>query len=168
MGAPSVFLGGLGNPREAEYGAMIKKKAKNKTITKKKAKKRVAKGKKQLSPAEVRENISSMVKSEAAEMADAVIGEGKKGQLATVKYLFEMASIYPPSTDGSQASAEEESLAATLLRRLDMPDEPVMRDEEDAPVKSVVQVEKAVAKPDEAKGAAELETHEESRESVLV
>ncbi len=168
-----LFLGEFLKSKEAEYGAMIKKNAKNKTALKKKAKKKgTTRGKKELSPAEVRKNIAGMVKSEAAEMADAVIGEGKKGQLATVKYLFEVASIYPPSTDGSQASAEEESLAATLLRRLDMPDEPVARDEEDAPVKAEVLVEKAVAKPEDAsegqEPVAEPETREEGKEPVLV
>ncbi len=113
---------------------MIKKKAKGKTTTKKTAKRKNAgRGKKELNPAEVRKNIAILVKSEAEEMAEAVIGEGKKGQLATVKYLFEVAEIFPEATDGSQASADEECLAKTLLRRLDIPDEPVARDEEDAP-----------------------------------
>jgi hypothetical protein len=115
---------------------MIKKKAKKKAAGKKSAKKSGGKSKKQLNPADVRENIASMVKEEAAEMAHAVIGEGKKGQLATVKYLFEVAEIFPESTDGSQATAEEDSLAKTLLRRLDLPDQPVVRDEEDGPAKT--------------------------------
>src|SRR5450631_1612168 len=100
---------------------MIKKKAKSKAIKKKTAKKKSAGKKKEFNPAEVRKSIAIMVESEAEEMAEAVIGEGKKGQLATVKYLFEVAKIYPEATDGSQASADEECLAATLLRRLDLP-----------------------------------------------
>ena len=100
---------------------MIKKK-KGKTTEKKTAKRKGSrKRKKELNPAEVRKSIAILVKSEAEEMAEAVIGEGKKGQLATVKYLFEMAKIFPEATDGSQASADEECLAATLLRRLDLP-----------------------------------------------
>lgn len=148
---------------------MIKKKAKNKTAKRKTAKKKfTTRSKKERNPAAVRNDIAKMVESGAKKITQAVMTQAMNGQVAPAKFLFEMASIFPPITDGSQASAEEESLAATLLRRLDMPDEPVMRDEEDAPVKSVVPVEKAVAKPDEAKGAAELETHEESTESVLV
>ena len=58
-----------------------------------------------------------------------------KGQLATVKYLFEVAEIYPASTDGSQATEDEDCLARTLLNRLDIPTEPVGRDDEDEPVK---------------------------------
>ena len=68
-------------------------------------------------------------------MAQAVIDEGKKGQLATVRYLFEMASIFPAATDGSQATEDEDCLARTLLNRLDLPTEPVGRDDEDEPVK---------------------------------
>jgi hypothetical protein len=66
----------------------------------------------------------------------AVIGEGKKGQLATVKYLFEMAGVYPPLTDGSLATTDEDCLAKTLLNRLNIPDKPIGRDEEDEPVAS--------------------------------
>jgi hypothetical protein len=40
--------------------------------------KRAGKSKKELNPAEVLENISSMVKSEAEKMAEAVMGEGKQ------------------------------------------------------------------------------------------
>ena len=117
---------------------MIKKKAKGKSTAKtKKAKKNSggkSKGKKELNPAEVRKEIAQMVDSEATEMAAAVIGEGKKGQLATVKYLFEMAGVYPALTDGSQATTDEDCLAKTLLDRLNIPDKPVGRDEEDEPV----------------------------------
>ncbi len=76
-----------------------------------------------------------MVESHAASMAQAVIGRGELGQLATVKFLFEMASIFPASTDGSQATEDEDCLARTLLNRLDLPTEPVGRDDEDEPVK---------------------------------
>lgn len=89
-----------------------------------------------------------MVETQARTMAQAVIDEGKKGQLATVKYLFEMAKIFPEATDGSQATTDEESLAKTLLRRLDLPEEPVVRDEEDLP-QAVTSVEKAAPKPAE-------------------
>jgi hypothetical protein len=151
---------------------MIKKKAKSKVIKKTTAKKKSAgKKKKEFNPAEVRKIIAIMVESEAEEMAEAVIGEGKKGQLATVKYLFEVAKIYPEASDGSQASADEECLAKTLLRRLDLPEEPVARDEEDFP-KSGASPEKPAAKPeDEVEGkesGSAVEGSEENKESVLV
>jgi hypothetical protein len=115
---------------------MITKKAKGKSAAKaKKAKKSSgSKSKKELNPAEVRKEIAQMVDSQAALMAAAVIGEGKKGQLAPVKYLFEMAGVYPALTDGSQATTDEDCLAKTLLDRLNIPDKPVGRDEEDEPV----------------------------------
>jgi hypothetical protein len=113
---------------------MTKKKAKGKTEAKKSAKKKSGgKSKKQLNPAEVRKELVQMVGAEATLMTQAVIDEGKKGQLATVKYLLEMAAIYPASTDGSNATENEDCLARTLLNRLDLPDEPIARDEEDEP-----------------------------------
>jgi hypothetical protein len=101
---------------------MIKKKAKRKTAAKKSVKKkRPAKGAKELNPAEVRKEVSQMVQAEATEMAAAVIGEGRKGQLAPVKYLFEMANIFPPAPDGEQATEEEDCLAKMLLAKLNAP-----------------------------------------------
>jgi hypothetical protein len=111
---------------------MTKKKAKSKPAKTTKAKKSSGKTrKKELNPAEVRKGISRMVESHANKMTKAVIDEGEKGQLATVKYLFEMAAIFPASTDGSQATEDEDCLARTLLNRLDLPTEPVGRDEEE-------------------------------------
>jgi hypothetical protein len=98
-----------------EYGAMIKKKAKSKT-TKKSTKKKKAAVKRD--PAQVREEIAGLVKSDARDITQAVIGEAKRGELAPAKYLFEMAGVYPPVTDGSQATPEEDSLARTLLDRI--------------------------------------------------
>jgi hypothetical protein len=126
-------LGGIGKIKVIRIGAIIrKKKVTSKSAEKKTGKKKNAKkGKKTLDPAQVRKDIAQMVDWEAAVMVQAVIDEGKKGQLATVKYLLEMAEIYPASTDGSQASAEEDSLAKTLLHRLNLPEEPIGRDEEE-------------------------------------
>jgi hypothetical protein len=117
------------------YGAMTKKKAKSKTekITKAKKSGGGRGKKKELNPAEVRKDISRMVESHAASMAQAVIGRGEMGQLATVKFLFEMASIFPAATEESQATEDEDCLARTLLNRLDLPTEPVGRDDEDEP-----------------------------------
>jgi hypothetical protein len=108
---------------------MIKKKSKSKKTVKKAAKKQTAKtSKKELRPAEVRQDIAAMVEAEAGELAEAVIKEGKKGQLSTVKYLFEVAHIYPQALEEEQPTAGEESLAKTLLDRLNIPDEPVIHD----------------------------------------
>jgi hypothetical protein len=128
---------------------MTKKKANSKATAKSTAKratkkKSSAKGKTELNPAEVRKDISKMVQSEAATMAQAVIDEGKKGQLAPVRYLLELAKIFPEATDGSQATEDEDCLARTLLRRLDLPEEPIARDDEDEPKAASASGEKPV------------------------
>lgn len=107
----------------------MKKKGKGKKTATKRAKKRAAKkSKKELNPAEVLKNISAMVEAEAEELAGAVIEEGKKGQLPTVRYLFEVAHIYPQPPEGTVSTAEEESFAKTLLDRLNIPESPVIHD----------------------------------------
>ena len=107
---------------------MIKKKSKGKKTAKKPQRKRTRKAAiKELHPSEVRKDIAAKVEAQADELADAVIEEGKKGQLATVKYLFEMARIFPEAVEESKPE-EEESLAATLLQKLGVPEEPVIHD----------------------------------------
>lgn len=110
---------------------MITKKAKKKVAAKKGAKRKRTSEKNELNPEVVRKDISKLVEEHAGKMAQAVIGEGEKGQLATVKYLFEMAHIFPPSTDGGQSTKDEECLAKTLLDRLDLPDKPVVHDDDE-------------------------------------
>jgi len=51
-----------------------------------------------------------------------------------VKYLFEMAGLYP-TPDVNQAKPEEASLAKTLLHRLGMPENLVIRQEDEVPLK---------------------------------
>jgi hypothetical protein len=82
---------------------------------------------KELNPSAVRKDIAAKVEAEAGELAKAVIEEGKKGQLATVKYLFSMAHIFPEVLEENKLK-EEESLAATLLNKLGIPVEPVIHD----------------------------------------
>ena len=140
---------------------MIKKtKAKSKTAVKKAAKKkRKVTSRKDLDPAEVRKGISTMVKSHAKTMTKAVIDLGEKGQLAPVRYLFEMAHIFPPLADGSQSSEDEDSLAKTLLNRLNIPDEPIVRDDEDELIRI------ATMKRSAAVSSVETETPSLKRES---
>lgn len=116
---------------------MIKKKAKGKTAKTKKAKKKggTPRVKKQANPAEVRNDIAKIVKSGAKKITKAVMDQAMTGQLAPAKYLFEVAGVYPAATDGSQATADEECFAKSLLDRLNIPDKPIALDEEDEPVK---------------------------------
>jgi hypothetical protein len=113
-------------------GKDIKKATKSKKASKSK------KGKKERDSKEVRQECSKLVKEDATEVTAAVIEEAKKGQLGPMKYLFEMANIFPRAEDGSQTSAEEESLAETLLNRLGIPTTPVVADEYERAANEVI------------------------------
>jgi hypothetical protein len=115
---------------------MTRKKAKRTAAAKKPARKKISAEKKQKDPAKVREEIAGIVKSGAKKITVAVMDQAMQGELAPAKYLLEMAGVYPPATDGTLATAEEESLAKTLLRRLDLPDEPITHDEETGAAKT--------------------------------
>ena len=105
----------------------MKKKAKKKSGKKATKESKKLSETKELDPAEVLKKISAMIKQEAPEIAKAVIGEGKKGQLSPAKYLFEVAHIFPQ--DGMTPTEREECLAETLLDRLKIPKTPVVHDE---------------------------------------
>lgn len=77
--------------------------------------------KKKIDPAQVREELAGMVKSDAKNIAAAVIDHAKQGELAPAKYLLEMAGVFPATNDGEQATEEEDCLAKTLLDRLNIP-----------------------------------------------
>lgn len=141
----------------------MKEKAKTKTAAKKPAKKKSGtKGKKsEKSAEEVRKDLAKLVKEHAASMTTAVIEEGEKGQVAPVKYLLEMAHIFPEATDGGEATREEDCLAKTLLDRLNVPDKPVVADQDDEDV--VVIPARSVAEKRSEPEVAELE-----KEEVLV
>jgi hypothetical protein len=126
---------------------ITKNKPKSGVATKKSAKKKSSpRIKKETNPAQVRKDVSRMVESEAGKMAKAVIDEGKKGQLATVKYLFEMAAIYPAQADQASATADEDCFAKTLLHRLNIPDEPIRHEEDEEP-KAAASGDSTDAKP---------------------
>lgn len=113
---------------------MKKKKAKSKTAAKKTVKEKKstkATETKELNPAQVLKDISALVEAEANKLATAVIGEGMKGQVSPVKFLFEMAHIFPQPTVESLTGKDkdEDSLAETLLHRLNIPTRPLVHDE---------------------------------------
>jgi hypothetical protein len=121
-----------GKKSRKALGKGIKKAAKSKKSSKSK------KGKKERDAKEVRHECSKLVKEDARQVTAAVIGEAKKGQLGPMKYLFEMANIFPQTDDGSQTSAEEDSLAETLLHRLGIPTHPVVADEYEKAANEVI------------------------------
>ncbi len=57
------------------------------------------------------------------------MGEGLKGQLAPVKYLFEAMGLYP-ATEISETKPDKESLAHTLMRNLKLPESPIVNEDD--------------------------------------
>jgi|1185.fasta_scaffold456616_1 hypothetical protein len=150
---------------------MIRKKAKSKSAKDKKSEKTAKKRgtakrkltKKERESTDVRKECSKLVKAEATEITAAVIGEGKKGQLGPMKYLFEMANIFPTTDDGSQTSAREDSLAETLLNRLGIPTSPVVADEYEKESNEVIPATLAETDEQEDDGASSKVQEEESK-----
>lgn len=83
--------------------------------------------------AQARENVASLVRASATEIATGVLTVAKAGQLASAKYLFEMAGLFPAMEEAS-ATIPEDSLAHTLLRRMGQPTEPATRANGRAPM----------------------------------
>jgi hypothetical protein len=106
-----------------------KAKGKGKGTAKKSAKKS-AETKKLKDVVEVRENINKLVRASAELIAAEVIKVALTGQLATAKYLFEAVGLYP-ATEQTAATPAAGSLAFTLLKRMGLPTEPVIFDEEE-------------------------------------
>jgi hypothetical protein len=111
---------------------------------------------------QVRENINELVKGSAELIATEVIKVAMTGQLATAKYLFEAVGLYPP-TEETSVRPIETTLAHTLLKRMGLPIEPVITDEDQIPA--------AKSLSDEAGspvGAQEDPEDEEAKEDVPV
>jgi hypothetical protein len=89
-------------------------------------------------PLEMRRKVTNIVGAKLNEIADATVGEAKKGQLATVKYLFEVAGVYPPSTDSFMNNPEEDTFMQRVVRRLGLPEGPLPSEEDDPPEKLVI------------------------------
>jgi hypothetical protein len=113
-----------------------KAKGKDTGTAKKSAKKSAPKTKKPVDLARVRENINNLVGDSAEDIATQVITVAKTGQLASAKYLLEVVGLYP-ATEQTAARPQENLLAHTLLQRMGLPLEPVVRDEDLAPVVSI-------------------------------
>ncbi|MGA7696494.1 MAG: hypothetical protein WCA76_15815 [Candidatus Sulfotelmatobacter sp.] len=146
----------------------VKKKAKadDEEKAKKSAKKRVRISKKPVDMARVRETINNMVGNSAEKIAAKVINVALTGQLAPAKYLFEAAGLYP-ATEETAARPQGDSLAHILLRRMGLPLESVIRDEEEDPL--VVAIDAKGMSTEAGKpGAAEDSEAESEEEQGLV
>src|SRR3979411_1314410 len=113
------------------------KKSKPTAAANKAPKKASAKKQKPANPAEMRQSVTDMVESEMTNITHAVVEEAKKGQLATVKYLFEVSGVYPSATEQSQGKPEEgETLARMFMTWFGLPLEPATSPDDEWPVKA--------------------------------
>ena len=136
---------------------MMKKKGKKGKAAAKKivSKKKATRPKKVKETIELRKDLVKMVKQSAPKMVEAVVGEGKKGQVSPVKFLLELAGVFPvPEAEVNAPDKHEESLAETLLDRLGLPKTPVVADEYAKGVEEIVL--KPVVKKDEVVEEKEL------------
>jgi len=94
--------------------------------------------------AAIRQQITDLVRNQALPMVEITISEVDKGHYAAMKYLFEMIGLYPAATQ--EENEGEDSLARTLLRRLGLPEEPMLEAEitKDRQVAPAADVEDAV------------------------
>jgi hypothetical protein len=72
---------------------------------------------------EVRRRITDLVRNNAIEMVQTTIDQVGNGHYQGMKYLFEMIGLYP--TIVTAEAPAQDSLAATLLRRLGLPETPL-------------------------------------------
>ncbi len=77
----------------------------------------------------MRKEIGNIVGTNATALTRAVMGEGLKGQLTPVKYLFEVTGLYP-ATEISETKPDKESLAHTLMRGLKLPVSPIVNEDD--------------------------------------
>ena len=76
---------------------------------------------------EVRRQITDLVGSGAVGMVEATMEEAGKGHYLGMKFLFEMIGLYPRTSTGDAPA--QDSLAATLLRRLGLDEQPNLESE---------------------------------------
>ncbi|MFZ0136858.1 MAG: hypothetical protein WAK89_07365 [Candidatus Sulfotelmatobacter sp.] len=151
----------------------MKKKAKGKIkgTTKKAAKKRATakkrapSKKKRKDIVQVREGINELVKDSAKDIATEVIKVAKTGQLASAKYLFEAAGIYP-ATEQATVNPIERSLAHTLLTRMGLPLDPVICDEEPMTAVSPIEGKNKCTETNAPDDAEENPEEDREREST--
>jgi hypothetical protein len=72
--------------------------------------------------AEIRRQIKHQVVREAGEMVAAAIVRAKTGHCQIMKYLFELAGLYPQAAE--ENGGDDFSLARTLCERLGLPPVP--------------------------------------------
>ena len=72
--------------------------------------------------ATVREEIKNLIGNAASEMVENGIAEANKGHYAAMKFLFELAGLYPVP-EGAEPEEQEGGLAKIFFNRLGMTEE---------------------------------------------
>lgn len=70
----------------------------------------------------LRREIVDVVAAHALAMVDTAIRQASEGNYGAMKYLFEMAGLYPPTAGAVER--RDDSLVQTLLSRLGLSDSP--------------------------------------------
>jgi hypothetical protein len=78
--------------------------------------------------AEARKNIATLVRMSVNEIAVQFIELAKDGEVGPAKYLFEVCGLYPATAETS--AKPENSLAYALLKRLGLPTDPMVCQED--------------------------------------
>jgi hypothetical protein len=115
--------------------------------------------------AEVRKNISDIVGSNAAALATALVDAGKTGLLPPVKYLFEVSGLFPAS-EGSASGLDQEVLARTLMRGLNLPETPMVSEDGDEAVQGAAPKEPGDAGRAEPEGSSDSGTQFDGKHSA--
>jgi hypothetical protein len=74
--------------------------------------------------AEIRRQITDLVGNGAVAMVETTMEEVGKGHYLGMKYLFEMIGLYPATSPDD--APMQDSMAAILLRRLGLPEAPML------------------------------------------
>jgi hypothetical protein len=115
---------------KSKLGKIAAKKATGKkTVGEKVQDKIPAKAVKPVDFGAVRKDIANLVGGAAKDIAAKAIEKAKSGQLAPAKYWFEAVGLYPAAAETE--ARPEDSLAYTLLKRMGLPTDPVIRDEDE-------------------------------------
>lgn len=72
--------------------------------------------------AAIREEITGLIASHAVSLVKSAIAEADNGHYAGMKFLFEMAGLYPATAE--EEPEKEDSLARILLRTIGMESDP--------------------------------------------
>lgn len=81
---------------------------------------------------EARKNIATLVRTSVNEIVVGFIELAKNGEVGPAKYLFEICGLYPATAETS--AKPENSLAYSLLKRLGLPTDPVVCDDDALPI----------------------------------